>query len=509
MMIRGSRFAGVTLAGIAALSASAGTPAHGDKASSVDIDQIHKQFAAKDALIADLRKQIADLQAQLDKLKGQSATAPPPASPAPVVAAIPPAVAMNVLPQYRAIVLEPLQGHASAAAMGLNAYGKIAGYSQDATLQDTPVTWDLRSTTPYGVGMPGGVYNRPGFPPNPGQMPGGQAPFPGQMPGGPAPDGQEPGGMGAAPQAGADDAAGTIQAGAIPPGARPGPYPGAGGFPGAPGGFQPGGPMMPARPQFDARYPKSLGSSAGVANAINARGAVAGIADGKAALWRAGKAEDLGLPDGTVSSEALGLNNKPDVVGDTINGAGNHLPFLKPDGAAIQMLGLLNGWDNGIARHVNDLGIVVGKQTKSAGGAHACFWINGAPTDLGTLGGDKSEAVDVNNSGVIVGSSDTSDKHVHACYWRSGKIHDLELPSGSSDAEAHAINDAGVIVGQADGQAAIAWIKEKAYKINDAVKDKGFVIKNAIAVDGSGGILASGTVPGEDGDHAILLIPTK
>jgi probable HAF family extracellular repeat protein len=62
---------------------------------------------------------------------------------------------------------------------------------------------------------------------------------------------------------------------------------------------------------------------------------------------------------------------------------------------------------------------------------HAFLWDDGVINELGTLGGDNSEAIWLNDAGVVVGSADLTGSQIHhAVYWSNGKIHDLGTVPG-------------------------------------------------------------------------------
>ena len=68
--------------------------------------------------------------------------------------------------------------------------------------------------------------------------------------------------------------------------------------------------------------------------------------------------------------------------------------------------------------------------------------------DLGTLGGDRSNAVSVNNAGRVVGRAETADGNTHAFLVQNGVMIDLGT-LGGKNSEAARISDTGVIVGRA------------------------------------------------------------
>jgi probable HAF family extracellular repeat protein len=81
---------------------------------------------------------------------------------------------------------------------------------------------------------------------------------------------------------------------------------------------------------------------------------------------------------------------------------------------------------------------------------HAALFSHGTVTDLGTFGGNHSEAFGINDSGVIVGHSLVAlTNYAHAFSW-NGSLHDLGTFPGGLWSYANAINASGVIVGYAE-----------------------------------------------------------
>ena len=99
---------------------------------------------------------------------------------------------------------------------------------------------------------------------------------------------------------------------------------------------------------------------------------------------------------------------------------------------------------------VNAAGQVAGFASFDGTTVHAALYSNGNLADLGTLGGDQSQAVALNASGQAVGDSTLSNGFTHATLWSEGQIIDLGTLPGGATSYATGINDAGQITGWSD-----------------------------------------------------------
>lgn len=181
--------------------------------------------------------------------------------------------------------------------------------------------------------------------------------------------------------------------------------------------------------------------------------------------------QDLGTLTGGLNSTARAINNPGFIVGHSTPGAGSQQEAFIWDPNTMTMTGLGTlGGDKSQAYDINDSNQVVGtaRPTGSMGGnpslapTHAFFIDHGAAgtmQDLGTLGGDNSDAFGINSQSDVVGRASPGGSDHNAFLVENaptGSMQDLadlsdqeeELSRGST---ALAINDHGEIVGWLQG----------------------------------------------------------
>ncbi len=206
----------------------------------------------------------------------------------------------------------------------------------------------------------------------------------------------------------------------------------------------------------------NLGSTNCSPTAINGAGWITGSAGWRRPgehifLYRDGGMEDMLPALGIRYGIAYAINAVGHVAGrfDPGNGCAYHA-FVLADGVLTEINAF--GGFYSVARGINDAGVVTGTGTlggpppwpggcEQGGPLHAFVYAAGEFTDLGTLGGTRSDAWAIDAAGTVVGSSSTEgDQESHACRWQDGRASDLGTLGGNASS-ARALNAFGDIVG--------------------------------------------------------------
>lgn len=283
-------------------------------------------------------------------------------------------------------------------------------------------------------------------------------------------------------------------------------------------------------------------------------------------LWSGGVLKDLGAL-GSQGADGKGINSAGQIAGHTAS-SGGYKTFLWSNGKvtnivskmshawAINQVGQVAGessgapwiWQGGRLTSLPTFGKGLGCSPKAinaggncAGSAtvlgpgtsynRAALWAGGRVSELGTLGGDHSEALGMNDANVIVGDAYTPTRELHAALFVRGEVRDLgTLPGSPSGSYAKDINNSNVAVGFArvpdaspagfkvraviwrdsdgDGLPDAAGIQDLNNLVDTAVMD-GWELFAARAINDNGQILCAGqrTINGVTYTHSFLLSP--
>lgn len=196
----------------------------------------------------------------------------------------------------------------------------------------------------------------------------------------------------------------------------------------------------------------TLGGAVSQAKAVNRQGHVVGTSRDRQGrsrgfLWTLERGIVDLEPCAGVNSSANDVNDLGDVVGGGDTGFGAFHAYLLSDGTALD-LGTLGG-EESEALALNRLGQIAGHSRVGGGGGKHAFFIPepGRMLDLGTLGGGASVAHAVNERGAVAGLAETTTGAPHAFRWTVG---DGMLDLGTLAASASmalGINDRGDVVG--------------------------------------------------------------
>ncbi|HET6384264.1 MAG TPA: hypothetical protein VFJ58_12800 [Armatimonadota bacterium] len=168
---------------------------------------------------------------------------------------------------------------------------------------------------------------------------------------------------------------------------------------------------------------------------INDAGQVVGASSGAHAfVWAAGKTRLLpGLP-GAEQTVAGSINDSGEIAGESKFGPlGSESRATLWSGGRVIALGPADR--DSSASAVNNRGQVAGWVADKKGRRRAVLWDRaGRMRDLGTFGGDTSQAYSLNDSGVVVGYAETRGGVLRAFVWRDGKMAAIGPAGGSSAA---------------------------------------------------------------------------
>jgi probable HAF family extracellular repeat protein len=246
--------------------------------------------------------------------------------------------------------------------------------------------------------------------------------------------------------------------------------------------------------------------------------------------WKNGVMTDLGTLGGLDSFPAGGCNNqREDLVAgfSFINSSPNPTtgvpttdPFLWENGK-MKDLGTLGGTFS-VAQCANNRGQVIGQSSLSGDvgcdpsdpfdtcDEHAFLWDGAKLDDLGTLGGDFSQAIWLNNKGEAVGfANGAGDEKVHATLWRKGAVADLGTLPGDCASVAWAINSRSQTVGQSINCDTDIW--EDVLWENGSIFDLGVASTEPLNITDRGEItgvyLPDGCDNSDSCGHAFVLVP--
>jgi uncharacterized membrane protein len=193
--------------------------------------------------------------------------------------------------------------------------------------------------------------------------------------------------------------------------------------------------------------------------AINNAGQVALMTWDAGYLWQNGRTQKLKMLPKWDHITLYDMNNKGQVLGmgvilseyneQAYNAIweGGKVKLIKPQGAALNDRGQIAGritekdreygavWSNGQKQvlyppkgfyasrvvSLNNKGVAAGQITDNAAVPNACVWLNGAPKNLGTLGGSESSARKINDIGMVCGWAEDKQCRSHAVIWVPAK----------------------------------------------------------------------------------------
>jgi probable HAF family extracellular repeat protein len=201
--------------------------------------------------------------------------------------------------------------------------------------------------------------------------------------------------------------------------------------------------------------------------------------------------------------QAFAINS----LGDVAIGNGNSFVW-SPGGSILNLLPLIAGSATSPSG-INGQGLAVGA-SGYLNETSAVLWTNGAPLDLGTLGGKGSAATGINASGEVAGYSTLPSGVTEAFVWSEATgMQGLGFFSGGDLSYAEAINRFGHVVGYSTGNAGnYGFIWSKTTGMKSLGKFAGGVTSGASAINDLGQVAGYADC-GNGCGHAVLWSKAK
>lgn len=177
----------------------------------------------------------------------------------------------------------------------------------------------------------------------------------------------------------------------------------------------------------------------------------------RAYQWTSGTMTNLGsmapIPPSTSTNRfarGFAINDAGVVVGEFTNDSSR--AFVHDGVAMTGLTRLAGGNDNGVANDINNAGVIVGVSSNGTV-IRATRWVNGVPSDLGTIAGTTTatgRAAAINQNGAVAGQSTNAaaTPRTQATFWDGSTITNLtSLGDGTQFSQGFGLNDNNVVVG--------------------------------------------------------------